>query len=965
MRQATLGPLLRYVRKLAKPEASQDLSDRELLECFRTQREEAAFTVLVQRHGPMVLAVGERVLGSRHDAEDIFQATFLVLAQKANSIRQDTSLAGWLHGVAQRLARKAGSRAAARRARERRSVEMPRAEPSDPMAWQELHSVLDQEIGGLPEKYRAPVVLCYLEGKSHAEAAGELGWPKTSLTSRLARAREILRQRLSSRGLALTAGLLAVTVTEGAAGAAVPTRLVLRTVRAASLLAAGKAATGAVSAETAALAEGAATTLRASKVRLVLLVAAGLAALGAGAGVLVTCPRRPHPHEWLNPPAVVAQVPEGRTKAKAPVDIHGDAIPAGALARMGSERLRHKATGGVAFSPDGKALFSGGQDGRVRMWDLASGKLQRVFKRRKAHLNERDSLTAVAVCPNGKVLAAAWGEGLQLWDVRTAKELRTLESGLVFALAFTPDGKHLASGSGRDGDIRIFDVASGLELRRLPWHPNGVTHLACQPGGKVIVSASLSAGVPGLLVNVGDLTTGKQLSSVFHPIDPPLALSPDGKTLAAGGVGKATVLLLDVMTGKEVCGFAGHPHGVNAVTFSPDGQTVASTGPDETIRWWDRATGKVIRKVTWRGPRAVPINWPGRLAFTPDGKTLVASCGDSTLRLWDMATGKQRQGPEGHEGGVDAVALSPDGKTLASCSGEDHTARLWDAATGRPLHVLRHPASVRRVLFSPDGKRILSGGGDGAVRVWDAATGKVVRTIRLSDADQGEGPEQVLDLALTADGKRVISLSLGQGGLKVAGQGYRLTTWDIATGKRFSQREADDDPLSALSADGRLLAGLAGAGVAVREAATGKETRSLPVPEGDDNFWYPLAFSPSHKLLATVSSKRVVNGAGRRVAYMVRVWEVATGKELWKCPTPCWGKAMAFSPDGKALAWAGDNVFAVHDAATGKELFRREGLDTCALSLAFSSDGARLATGLSNATVLIWDVREPGQGPRR
>jgi WD40 repeat protein len=391
---------------------------------------------------------------------------------------------------------------------------------------------------------------------------------------------------------------------------------------------------------------------------------------------------------------------------------------------------------------------------------------------------------------------------------------------------------------------------------------------------------------------------------------------------------------------------------------------MASTGLDETIRWWDLATGKEIRKVAWRAAPATLVSVPVRLVFTPDGKTLVSAGGGSIIRLWDVATGEQRRGPEGHEGGVDTVAVSPDGRTLASCSSNDHTVRLWDATTGRPHHVLRHPAYVRRVLFSPDGERVVSACGDGVIRLWSAATGEEVRAMRLAEPARDRDPEQIINLGLTAGGKQVVSLSVGLDP-KVAGRGHRLVTWDVATGKRLSEREGTDDLLSALSADGTLLAELTGAGVVVRRVATGNVAVRIGVPAGAVGFWYPMVFSPSRKLLATVTFKLVADGKGRRPVHTVRVWELASGKELWSSPTTRWGRAMAFSPNGSRLAWAGADVFAVHDAATGKELLRREGFDGSVLSLAFSPGGTRLATGLDNATMLVWDVSRAAADPGR
>src|SRR5262249_50266505 len=156
-----------------------------------------------------VWGVCRRVLSDAHLAEDAFQATFLVLVRKAGSIHKRASVGSWLYGVAYRVAVKARTRAESRRAQERRVAEMPPPRPLDERSWLELRAVLDEELSQLPEKYRAPVVLCYLEGKTHDEAARQLGCPRSSLTSRLARARVLLQKRLARRGLALSAGLLA------------------------------------------------------------------------------------------------------------------------------------------------------------------------------------------------------------------------------------------------------------------------------------------------------------------------------------------------------------------------------------------------------------------------------------------------------------------------------------------------------------------------------------------------------------------------------------------------------------------------------------------------------------------------------------------------------------------------------------------------------------------------------------
>src|SRR5262249_38985952 len=255
MVQSTLNDVLRHLRSLCASEATRDLGDGELLERFLARREETSFAILVQRHGPMVLGVCRRVVRDAHAAEDAFQAAFLMLVHRSASIRKGGSLASWLSSVARRIALRVRARDAAQRSRERRAGEMPHAQAIDERTWQELRSVLDEEIGALPERYRAPIVLCYLEGKSYDEAARELGWPKSSLASRLSRARGLLRQRLARRGVALSAAALAAGLAERTAGAAVPALLTINTVQGAALFAAGKTAVGPLSAQSIALAE--------------------------------------------------------------------------------------------------------------------------------------------------------------------------------------------------------------------------------------------------------------------------------------------------------------------------------------------------------------------------------------------------------------------------------------------------------------------------------------------------------------------------------------------------------------------------------------------------------------------------------------------------------------------------------------------------------------------------------------
>jgi RNA polymerase sigma factor (sigma-70 family) len=260
-------------------------SDRQLLERFTRLHDGAAFAALVQRHGPLVLSVCRRVLQHAHDAEDAFQATFLVLVRKAGSIAKPDSLANWLYGVAFRTARKARTSAARRRNYERQAITMGVADLLPEVTWRELRATLDEELYHLPDKYREPLVLCYLQGKTNEEAAHQLGWPIGSMSARLARGRELLRDRLASRNRAVPPVLLASLLARVPEAASVPAHLREVTVQAALSLAAGGVA-GSLSPAVRALVEGTGKATGSGRSAVLVALLLALAALMLGGAVL-------------------------------------------------------------------------------------------------------------------------------------------------------------------------------------------------------------------------------------------------------------------------------------------------------------------------------------------------------------------------------------------------------------------------------------------------------------------------------------------------------------------------------------------------------------------------------------------------------------------------------------------------------------------------------------------------------
>jgi RNA polymerase sigma factor (sigma-70 family) len=906
------GTVIRHIRRLGVAQDTRDSSDAHLLQRFAADREEAAFAALVQRHGRLVWDVCRHVLRHEQDAEDAFQATFLVLAKKAGSVRKGEALASWLHGTAYRVALRAKRDAAIRRAHERRGQSMPAEKSLPETVLREALALLDEEVDRLPDRQRAAFVLCCLEGKSLAEAARQLGWKEGTVSGTLARARQLLRRRLTARGVTLSAVLAAVALGRQAGSAAVPAGLARATVRAALGSVLGKTGAASVASRAAALAEGVTRPMLLNKVRTTaVLLALSLAVTGTGLLAPRLLGERPAEAGQLGAPGAAPPHPdapgrEGGGLARA--DRFGDPLPPGAIARLGSVRFRH---GGriysLAPSPDGKVLVSRGLDGSVRLWDPASGK-ELACLRLSAAGNWTDT---VAFSPDGKRLAAATGQpgtkgsAVVFWEASAAREAHRIEvkDGTVSAVAFAPDGKTLA---GVTGDtIRLWDPVTGRELRRLKGHRDDIEALTFAPDGK-----TLASGGRDKTVRLWDPATGAELRTLQGE----LALAPDVQVIP--GLGR----------------FTSKQRGVVAMAFSRDGTMLAvAASADQTFRLWDTASGKELPPFPGASLQVTT------LTFLPDGKTLVSGGWDGTVRLWDVAGRKEvrRFQAQGRDP-ILSLALFPDGKTLAV--GGRRTVRLWDLAGGREVRPLGvHHRGVHRLTFSPDGKALASGAYDGTVCLWDPSTGKEVRRL--------QGPADGIDrLTFSPDGK---TLAVGQG---------TLLLLDAATGEEVLGSRASAWKGAALSPDGKFGCHYPDRDgvLALWDLQKGKEVRRL---QGPPRSLSAITFSPDGKYLAVAfySDPRAIV-----------VWEVATGRKVSECKG---GHdtfhALAFSPDGKTLASdGGDGTVRLWEVVTGRERRCFRGHQGWVLSLAFSPDGSRLVSGGDDTLGLVWDMRGSGQPGR-
>jgi WD40 repeat protein len=282
------------------------------------------------------------------------------------------------------------------------------------------------------------------------------------------------------------------------------------------------------------------------------------------------------------------------------------------------------------------------------------------------------SVVSVAFSPDGKTLATgSWDKTIKLWDVATGKNTTTLtgNTGVVRAVTYSPDGKMLASAGGNDQTIKLWDAVTGKNIATMSGHKEIVQSVAFSPDGKILASGGWDK-----TVELWDVATGKNITTL-NGHDSPVAFSPDGKTLATGSWDE-TIKLWDVADGKNIATLNGHDKCVSSVAFSSDGKILASGSSDSKINLWDVARRKSIAILKFPAPSAVG---PVAVAFSPDGKTLAAGGLGRKIKLWDVSSGKCIAIFSGQSWSAGCLAFSPDGKTLASGSDhEDNTAKLWD-----------------------------------------------------------------------------------------------------------------------------------------------------------------------------------------------------------------------------------------------------------------------------------------------
>jgi WD40 repeat protein/tRNA A-37 threonylcarbamoyl transferase component Bud32 len=548
------------------------------------------------------------------------------------------------------------------------------------------------------------------------------------------------------------------------------------------------------------------------------------------------------------------------------------------------------------LSPGGEVLAMGDGGGDVTLWDAGTGKLLRVLGKLAGAVH------SLSFAPDGRRLAAASAAGVQTWDLLTGQH-GPGPSGAASAAEWSPDGKRLLSFKNEDV-AALWDLASGKEERDLGFALNW----AFSPDGKLIaISSFLADG--GVQLRVIETETGRVLLRTGTDTSGELALSPDGKLLAvaAGAEEPPRIDVWDVARARKLRTLRGHTHEVGGIAFTPDGR-LASCGWDRTIRFWDPRTNLDIRRLP--GQRVLPVSEAafrpdgGQVAFVQEGRATIGpgpSLGRQVI-VWDPMAGKTVHALAGHAKNARRVAYSADGTRLIS-GGQDGTAKVWDPATGRLVSTFTgHAGHIEAVALSPDGRLAASSSEPGSTKVWDAATG-------AEKFDLTGHPTMVQRAAFTPDGSVLVTASM-----------QHLRLWNVATGKLL---RAIGDPRATglngvfFSPDGKLLCAADLNAVWLWDLASCECRGELPCP-GLNNQFHGLAFTPDGSRVATA------------FGLTVKLWDLASTQEILTLPAP--------EPEQRALA---DHVSA----------------------LRFTPDGRRLMAALSDGSCHYWDASPPAPGP--
>lgn len=556
----------------------------------------------------------------------------------------------------------------------------------------------------------------------------------------------------------------------------------------------------------------------------------------------------------------------------------------------------------LAFSPDGKTLAVTSWEGGVTLWDVRTASIRAVLK------GHTDVIESVAFSADGTMLAtASWDGTVKLWDVESARCKQSVDGpGTQRAIALSSDGRTLAVGT--SDSLRILELPTAKEIHTIE-RTNDIRALDFSPDSKTLLMSY--SGTEGCTVGLLDLASKQERLSVkaHKSRASSVKFSPDGKQFATAG-DSPIIQLWDAQSGKQLRAFEGHTRSTFAVAFSPNSAMLASSGADGNARLWDAATGReraVCKAETsetvspasiklWKlgvGPNRATLLDVGAMAgvaMSPDGKTLATGSWEGTVTLWNMNNGRERVKFKAHDEVASSVTFSPDGKRLAT-GGWDHDVKLWDVATGKEMLTLKGNSRIYCVTFSPDGKLLASGTRDRMARLWDVDTGKELTALPHA--------MHVFCVAFSP-----VGVTLATAGRPTAKSPNTVRIWDTTTGRE-------------------------------RMAVNGHRDASALY----------VGFSPDSKCLASASDDGTV-----------KLWESATGKELVAFDSEIASILSRVGPNARAalpalLSALGDNNLGAQ--RRGTEKFWPNNMDrevlVSGLMAALQHDHAAIRAGAANA----------------